>query len=80
MAHHQVVDEGYSLQIWRVAANIFRTPDCGWGEGLTTHHKKKTACYTMLHRDLELAGPCKHSNESLGSIKGGEFCDQLSDY
>jgi hypothetical protein len=27
-----------------------------------------------------VAGPYKHGNESLGSIKGGEFLDHMSDY
>jgi len=27
-----------------------------------------------------VVGPCKHCNGTSGSIKGGEFCDQLSDY
>jgi hypothetical protein len=26
-----------------------------------------------------VAGPCEHSNELSGSIKGGEFLDWLSD-
>jgi hypothetical protein len=26
-----------------------------------------------------VAGSCEHGNEPLGSIKGGEFRDQLSD-
>lgn len=25
-----------------------------------------------------MAGPCEHCNEPLGSMKGGEFLDQLS--
>jgi hypothetical protein len=25
-------------------------------------------------------GSCEHENESLGFVKGGEFCDWLSDY
>jgi hypothetical protein len=27
-----------------------------------------------------VAGSCEHGNEPSGSIKGGEFLDQLSDY
>jgi hypothetical protein len=27
-----------------------------------------------------MVGSCEHNNEHLGSIKGGEFRDQLSDY
>jgi hypothetical protein len=27
-----------------------------------------------------VAGSCEHSNEPLGSIKGEEFLDKLSDY
>jgi hypothetical protein len=33
----------------------------------------------MLHRASELAGFCEHGNEPSGSIKGGEFLDELSD-
>jgi len=45
------------------------------GEGLTTPHHKKTACYEMLHRASELAGPCEHDNEPSDSIKGREFLE-----
>jgi hypothetical protein len=27
-----------------------------------------------------VVGRCEHGNEPLGSIKGGEFLDKLSDY
>jgi hypothetical protein len=27
-----------------------------------------------------MVGSCEHSNESSGSIKGGQFLDHLSDY
>jgi hypothetical protein len=27
-----------------------------------------------------VAGPCEHSNKLLGSIKGREFLDKVSDY
>jgi hypothetical protein len=37
-------------------------------------------CYEMLHGASELAVSCEHGNETSGSIKGGEFLDQLSDY
>jgi hypothetical protein len=33
----------------------------------------------MLHRTLE-AVCCEHSNEPSGSVKVGEFLEQLSDY
>jgi hypothetical protein len=39
---------------------------CG---GLTTHHRKKEACYEMLH------GFYEHSKGPSGSIKSGEFLD-----
>jgi hypothetical protein len=51
MVHPQVADGGDSLQIWRVAANIWNKQswraDKGWssslglGVGLTTPHRKK---------------------------------------
>jgi hypothetical protein len=44
------------------------------GVRLTTHRKKK-ACYEMLHRASKFAGCCEHGNEPSGSIKGGEFLD-----
>jgi hypothetical protein len=31
----------------------------------------------MLRKAVELAGSCEHGNEPLGSIKGGEFLDNL---
>jgi hypothetical protein len=37
MAHHQVVDGGEGLQIWRIAVNILnklRTADKGWSSSL----------------------------------------------
>jgi len=34
----------------------------------------------MLHRASELLGSFEHGNEPLGSITGGEFLDQLSDF
>jgi hypothetical protein len=44
----------------------------GWERGyqLTV---KKTACYEMLHRALELAGSCEPGYERSGTIKGGKF-------
>jgi len=49
----------------------------GWdlGEVLTTPHHKKTACYEMLHRALELACSREHGNEPLGPTNGREFLD-----
>jgi hypothetical protein len=35
----------------------------------------RESCYEILHRALELFGPCEHGNETLCSIKGGEFLD-----
>jgi len=52
----------------------------GLGEGLIIPHRKRAACFEFLHRTSELAGSCEHANESSGSLKGGEFLDQLSDY
>jgi hypothetical protein len=61
-----VVDEGDSLQMWRIAENISIkqswTAEEGWssglglGEGLTTPHCKKLGCYKMSHRAVELDG------------------------
>jgi hypothetical protein len=31
-------------------------------------------------RQGQVVGPCEYSNEPLGSIKGREFLDKLSDY
>jgi len=31
-------------------------------------------------RQVPVVGYCEHGNEHSGSIKGGEFLDQLSDY
>jgi hypothetical protein len=54
-------------------------PPWGLGEGLTTPHHKKPACYEMLHRSSELVGSSEHSNEPFGSIKGGKFLDYMID-
>jgi len=43
------------------------------GEGLTTPHNKKPACYKISHRALELVVSCEHGNELLGSMKGKFF-------
>jgi len=60
---YAVADKGWSSSL-------------GLGDGLTTpHRKKKTACYEMLCRTLNLAGSCEHGNEPSRSIKGGEFLD-----
>jgi hypothetical protein len=63
MAHSQIAD-GDGLQIWRVTANVLnkhlQTADEGWSfslglaEGLTTHHRKKSACYEVSHKASEL--------------------------
>jgi hypothetical protein len=60
MAHSWVADEGYSLQIWRVAVNILnkqlQTSDKGWSSsfgvrrGANNAPLKEPACYEMLHR------------------------------
>jgi hypothetical protein len=64
MARPLFADGEDVIQIWRVAANILnrqlRTACKGWysslglDEGLTTPHRKETACYETLHRALEL--------------------------
>jgi len=33
-----------------------------------------------LHLAEDRAGSCEHDNELSGSIKGGEFLDQINDY
>jgi hypothetical protein len=43
------------------------------GQGANYH--KNLACYEMLHRALDLAGPFERGNKPLGSIKGEEFLD-----
>jgi hypothetical protein len=48
-------------------------PTWGLGEGLTTPHNKKPACYKISHRALELVVSCEHGNELLGSMKGKFF-------
>jgi hypothetical protein len=48
-------------------------PAWGLGEGLTTYHSKRTACYGMLHGPSELVGCCEYGNELSVSMKGGEF-------
>jgi hypothetical protein len=87
-ARPRVEDGGDDLQIWRTAAKIFnkqsRQPTRGgsaaWelGEGLTAPHRKKRACYGMLHRVSE--GSCEHGNEPSTFIKYWEFLDWLCDY
>jgi len=89
MARLRVAGGGDGLHIRKLYANILneksRQPTKGgptaWGlgEGLTTPHCKKTAHYEMLHRTSDFAGHCEHDDEHLGSIKGGEFLDWLSD-
>jgi hypothetical protein len=64
MVHPWVVDGGESLPLWRVAANILNKQswtadkECSCilrlGEGLTTSHHKKPACYEMSQRAPEL--------------------------
>jgi len=57
------------------------SPAWGLDEGLTTSHRKKK---NLLRNITEprtwtgsgqgpVAGPCEHSNETLGSIKDGKF-------
>jgi hypothetical protein len=73
MVQPQIVNGGDGLQIWMVAANISKRgnpPAWELGEGLTTPHCKKPACYEMLHMTPELVGTCEHSNETSGFIKG----------
>jgi hypothetical protein len=43
-------------------------PAWGWGEGLIDSHRKRSACYEMLH-----------VSEHSGSLKSGEFRDYPSD-
>jgi len=81
MLRTRVADGGDSLHVWMVAANILNKqyehptrggpPAWGLGEGLTTHRKKQRVmkCYAG-HRSV---CSCKHGNEPLGFIKGGEF-------
>jgi hypothetical protein len=69
----QVADGRDDLQIWRIAANIFKYAvavsqkgavfhlDIGQG-GITTPHPTKPTCYELLHCVLE-RGPCEHGNE-----------------
>jgi hypothetical protein len=56
----RVANGGDALEICRVTANILnkksRTADKGLGEGPTTPHRKKPACYEMLHRASDLDG------------------------
>jgi hypothetical protein len=33
-----------------------------------------------MHLAQDMMGSCEHGNEPLGSIKGREFLDQMSDY
>jgi hypothetical protein len=74
MARSRVADEGYGLQMWRVAVihrkNRRGQPIRGGlsagvlGDGLKTPlHKKKTACYEMMDRVSELTGSYEHGNE-----------------
>jgi len=66
MAHLRVADGGDGLQIRRVTANVLdkqlRTADKVWssslgvGRGARTSHRKKAACYEMLHKISELDG------------------------
>jgi hypothetical protein len=65
MARPRFWDGGDSLQIGTVAENILSShgdpirsgpPKWGLGEGLTTSHRKKTACYEMLYMASELYG------------------------
>jgi len=82
----QVADGGYSLQIWKVAGNVLirsrgqpmRSGPSAWGLGerLRTPDCRNPACYKMLQRTSEMAGPCEHGNEPFDSIKGGVLLEQ----
>jgi hypothetical protein len=51
-------------------------PSWGLGEELTTSHRKRKACYEMLHRASEFVTSfCEHGDESSTSIKGEVFLD-----
>jgi hypothetical protein len=65
------------LRLYNYCVILYCNGSSAWGlgEGLRTHHYKKTACYEMLHKTFELAGSYEHGNEPSGSIKGGEFLD-----
>jgi hypothetical protein len=56
-------------------------PSCRLGEGLITPHHKEAACYEMLHRVSELAGPHEYSNEPSGlndlASQGGFYFMEL---
>jgi hypothetical protein len=62
----RVADGGDGLQIWKVAGYILnkqlRTAVKGWSSNLrlddwlTTPHRKKKACYEMLHSASDLDG------------------------
>jgi hypothetical protein len=69
------------LNAMNILNNKSRTADNVWSSSLgldvelITPHRKKSACYEMLHRASELAGSCEYGNEPSGFIKGGEFLD-----
>jgi hypothetical protein len=78
----------YEITIYRYLVNLSRMSgveifgnDSGpsassLDKGLTPPpHRKKTACYEMLHGDSELMDSCEHGNELSGAMKGGEFLD-----
>lgn len=51
-----------------------------WRGGIKISHRKILACYEVLQRVFELAGCFEHGSGPFGSVKGGEFLDQLSEY
>jgi hypothetical protein len=56
MGRPRVGDQGDSLQIWAVAANILNKQSQSTRGG-------PPACYEMLHRTSEKAGSREHGNE-----------------
>jgi len=48
----QVVDGGYSLQIWRVAGNVLNKQSQTADKGVTAYHHKRPVLYKMLHMAL----------------------------
>jgi hypothetical protein len=70
------VEDGSHRQLTR-----YGLPLWGLGGRITSPYHNKPACYKKLHRvsDLEpMEGSCKYGSESLGSIKGSEFLDFIS--
>jgi hypothetical protein len=65
-AHPRIADGEDGLHMWREAANTLnkqsRTANKGWssrrgfGEGLTTPHRKELVCYQTSRRASDLGG------------------------